>query len=113
LRQERAAAQRANDQAAQARIARDLRYWTSRYSTAQVIRSPKDTTVVHFGCTVTIEREGGRRERYRIVGEDEADPSRGTVSHIAPLARAVIGKQVGDVVAVGKSQAEIIEIAFD
>jgi transcription elongation GreA/GreB family factor len=111
LRQERADAQRANDQAAQVRIARDLRYWTSRHSTAQVIRAPKDPTVVHFGCTVTIERDGGRRECYRIVGEDEAEPSRGTLSHIAPLARALMGKQVGEMVPVGKSQVEIIEIA--
>jgi transcription elongation GreA/GreB family factor len=110
LRRERVAVQEANDRAAQARIERDLRYWIRRYSTAQVIRTPKDAAVVHFGCTVTIARDDGRRQSYRIVGEDEADPSRGTVSYISPVARALMGKQVGDVVRVGNSDAEILEI---
>jgi transcription elongation GreA/GreB family factor len=110
LRQEHALAQSANDRAAQARIARDLRYWTSRHSTAQVIRGPKDTALVRFGCTVTIARDGGRRETYRIVGEDEAEPSRGTLSYVSPVARGLMGKQVGDLVRVGSFEAEILEI---
>jgi transcription elongation GreA/GreB family factor len=85
LREERARARAANDRAAQASIERDLRYWTSRHSTAQVVRSTKDPAVVHFGCTVTIARDGEHRQEsrmedsrivhYRIVGEDEADPA--------------------------------------
>jgi transcription elongation GreA/GreB family factor len=110
LRQERALAQAANDRAALARIARDLRYWTSRRSTARVVPAPKDAAVVRFGTTVTIARDGERRESYRIVGEDEADPSRGTLSYVSPVARALHGKQVGDVVRVGSSEAEILEI---
>jgi transcription elongation GreA/GreB family factor len=110
LREERAGAQMTNDRAAQARIDRDLRYLTSRHSTAQVVRPPKHTAVVHFGCTVTIQRDDERREIYRIVGEDEADPSRGTVSYISPLARALMGKQVGDVLRVGRSEVEILAI---
>jgi transcription elongation GreA/GreB family factor len=104
------AAQGANDRAVQARIERDLRYWTRRHSTAQVVRVPKDAAVAHFGCTVTIARDDGRRQSYRIVGEDEADPSRGTVSYVSPVARALMGKQVGDVARVGNSEAEILEI---
>jgi transcription elongation GreA/GreB family factor len=110
LRQERALAQGANDRAAQARIARDLRYWTSRHSTAHVVRAPKGATVVRFGSTVTIARDDERRQNYRIVGEDEADPSRGTLSYVSPVAQALMGKQVGDVVRVGRSEAEILEI---
>ena len=120
LREERARARAANDRTAQASIERDLRYWTSRHSTAQMVRSTKDPAVVHFGCTVTIARDGEHRQDsrmvdsrivdYRIVGEDEADPSRGTISHVSPLARALIGKQVGDVVRVGNSEAEVLEI---
>jgi transcription elongation GreA/GreB family factor len=109
-RQERALALNANDRAAQARIARDLRYWTSRHSTAHVVRVPMDAAVVRFGCTVTIGRDDERRENYRIVGEDEADPSRGTLSYVSPVARALMGKQVGDVVRVGSSEAKILEI---
>jgi transcription elongation GreA/GreB family factor len=110
LRQERVLAQGANDRAAQARIARDLRYWTSRQSTAQVVCTPKDATVIRFGCIVTIARDDGRRQSYRIVGEDEADPSRGTLSYVSPVARALMGKRVGDVVRVGISEAEVLEI---
>jgi transcription elongation GreA/GreB family factor len=110
LRQEHALAQSANDRMAQARIARDLRYWTSRHSTAQMVRGPKDAAVVRFGCTITIAHDGGRRETYRIVGEDEAEPSRGTLSYVSPMARALMGRQVCDVVRVGSSEAEILEI---
>jgi transcription elongation GreA/GreB family factor len=42
-----------------------------------------------FGTTVTLRRNDGREQSFRIVGEDEADPSRGTVSYVSPLARAV------------------------
>ena len=59
---------------------------------------PADCDSVRFGCQVTIERDDGRRQTFRIVGEDEADPAEGTLSYVAPLARALIGKEVGDVV---------------
>jgi transcription elongation GreA/GreB family factor len=65
---------------------------------------------VHFGATVTIARDDGRRQTFRIVGEDEADPAHGTLSHVSPMARALFGKQVGDTVEVAKSRAEIVEI---
>jgi transcription elongation GreA/GreB family factor len=110
LHQERAVAQAANDRTALARIARDLRYWISRKSTARLIHAPTDSGVVHFGCTVVIAREDGSQQSYRIVGEDEADPTRGTVSYTSPLAQALIGKQIGDAARVGSYEAEIIEI---
>jgi transcription elongation GreA/GreB family factor len=110
LREERGAAWRANDRPVQARIDRDIRYWTSRLSTAQVVHPPKSTAAVHFGCTVTIKRDDGREEIYRIVGEDEADPSQGTLSYVSPVARALMGKQIGDVLRVGRSEAEILAI---
>jgi transcription elongation GreA/GreB family factor len=55
-------------------------------------------------------KEVGRRETYRIVGEDEAEPSRGTLSYVSPVARGLMGKQVGDLVRVGSFEAEILEI---
>ena len=66
--------------------------------------------MVHFGCTVTIARDDQHRETYRIVGEDEADLSRGSISYMSPVARTLMGKQVGDEVRVGRSEAEILEI---
>jgi len=110
LREERAAAQDARDRAAQARIARDLRYWTARQATAQVVRAQKNAAVVCFGASVTIARDDGRRQSYRIVGEDEADPARGTLSYVSPVARALMGRRVGDVVRVGNFEAEVLEV---
>src|SRR5436305_11643730 len=79
-----------------ARTERDLRYWTAQRATAQVLEQPSTFGVVEFGSTVTIKREEGREQTFRIVGVDEADPSRGTLSHISPLAKALIGKAKGD-----------------
>jgi transcription elongation GreA/GreB family factor len=110
LQQEHAAAQAANDRGALARSARDLRYWTARRSTARVVPPPTESTRVQFGSTVTIVRDDERRQTFRIVGEDEADPARGTLSHVSPLARALFGKRVGDSVQAGQSGAEIVAI---
>jgi transcription elongation GreA/GreB family factor len=111
LQPEHAAAPDANDRAALARAARDLRYWTARRASAQLVTAPSDRSKVHFGATVSIVRDDGRRQTFRIVGEDEADPAHGTLSHVSPLARALFGKEVGDTVEVANSQAEIVEIA--
>ena len=110
LHQEHAAAQVAEDRAALARVARDLRYWAARRASAQLVPPPPDHSEVRFGSTVTIVRDDGRRQTWRIVGEDEADPARGTLSHVSPVARALIGKAVGDVVRAGNSDAEILAI---
>jgi transcription elongation GreA/GreB family factor len=111
LHEEHSAAQEADDKPRLAKINRDLRYWTSRRATAQVVEAPRDASEVHFGSTVTIEREDGRRQTYRIVGEDEADPSLGTLSYASPVAQALMGKQVGDVVQAGTAEAEIVSIS--
>jgi transcription elongation GreA/GreB family factor len=66
--------------------------------------------VVRFGSTVTILAEDDSRRTYRIVGEDEADPAQGTISYVSPMARALTGKVVGDVVEVNEHESEIVEI---
>jgi transcription elongation GreA/GreB family factor len=109
--QEHAAAQASHERAALAAAARELRYWTARRASAQAVAAPRDRMQVQFGCTVTIQRDDGRRQAYRIVGEDEADPSCGTISYVSPMARALMGKKVGDVVQAGASAAEVVEIA--
>ena len=103
-------AQAADDKAEVARLSRDLRYWSARRVSAGVVPPPTDTAHVRFGARVTFEREDGRRQSYRIVGEDEADPAKGSLSYVSPLAQALMGKEVGDVVPVGQTTAEIIEI---
>jgi transcription elongation GreA/GreB family factor len=105
-----AAAVRACDKAAVATTARDLRYWTARRASAQVVETPAANGRVQFGSTVTIERDDGRKQTFRIVGEDEADPARGTLSHVSPLARALFGKAVGDVAEAPGGGVEILAI---
>jgi transcription elongation GreA/GreB family factor len=58
-----------------------------------VAPEPDDNTKVRIGHTVTIIRDDGREQIYRIVGEDEADPALGTLSHVSPLSRALVGKE--------------------
>jgi transcription elongation GreA/GreB family factor len=105
-----AAAQAAGDRDALASARRDVRYWSARRATAVVIPEPTDNSAVRIGHTVTIVREDDRRQTFRIVGEDEADPARGTISHRSPLARALFGKGVGDAFVVAGGEAEIVEI---
>ncbi len=100
-----------DDRGRTAAIQRDLRYWRARRATAEVVAPPADASEVRFGCTVTITREDGRRQTWRIVGEDEADPATGSISYVSPLARSLAGKAVGDVVEVAGGEAEIVAIA--
>jgi transcription elongation GreA/GreB family factor len=72
--------------------------------------APDGTEKVQFGSTVTIERDDGRRQTWRIVGEDEAEPTQGTLAYASPVARALMGKSVGDVVQAGSGEAEVVEI---
>ena len=104
------AAQAADDRAGLARIARDLRYWNARRSSAQPVPLPIDADQVRFGSRVTLARDDGRRQVFRIVGEDEADPAKGTVSYVAPLARALLRRSVGDMAAVAGREWEIVAI---
>ncbi|MBB4429688.1 transcription elongation GreA/GreB family factor [Bradyrhizobium sp. CIR48] len=89
---------------------RDARYLTERLRTAQLVPDPASTETVAFGSTVTFSRTDGRVQTYRIVGEDEADPKAGTISFVAPVARSLMGKAVGDVVGTGAQEIEILSI---
>ena len=105
-----AQAQAEGDRGRIAGARRELRYWSARRSTAEVVPPPQDADKVHFGSRVTIERDDGRRQSFRVVGEDEADPAKGTLSHASPLAHALAGKSIGDVVRAGSGEAEIVAI---
>ncbi len=90
---------------------RDVRYFASRLRTAQVMSAPATTDTIAFGSTVTFRRGDGRVQTYAIVGEDEADPKRGMISFVSPVARLLMGKSVGDVVEVTGQELEILTIA--
>ena len=89
---------------------RDVRYLSERVRTAQLVPSPASTDTVAFGSTVTFSREDGRVQKYRIVGEDEADPKAGSISFVSPVARSLMGKRVGDVVESAGHELEITAI---
>jgi transcription elongation GreA/GreB family factor len=108
---EHALAQAANNREALARSARDLSYWSQRRSTATAMPAPSGTGTVQFGSTVTIERDDGRTQTFRIVGEDEANPALGSISYVSPLAQALLGRSVADTAKAGVGEAEITAIA--
>ncbi len=90
---------------------RELRYWRTRQATAQLMPKP-DGRLVAFGCQVTF-RLNGQERALVIVGDDEADPAAGLISYAAPLSRAMMDAEPGDLLAFGgKPDAlEILTIA--
>ena len=98
------------DRTAMARATRDLRYWSARRGNAQLTEPAIQAGRVQFGRTVTIERHDGRRQTFRIVGEDEADPARGSISYVSPMARALLGKTEGDVATINGAEVECVEV---
>lgn len=99
-----------DDKAETSRVTRDLRYWSSRKNSAQVIERVEGDTV-HFGSTVTVLREDDETQTFHIVGEDEADPAKGSISYVSPLAKAITGKNVGDTVEVNGQEVEITKVS--
>jgi transcription elongation GreA/GreB family factor len=93
-----------------AAASRETRYFADRLRTAQVVPPPVEFGTVAFGHKVTFKRDDGRRQAFRIIGEDEADPRNGSISYISPVARALIGKAAGDIVLVGNREIEILSI---
>lgn len=89
-----------------------------KLSRAEVIDVTKlSGNTIKFGATVTLVDEDTEEEkRYQIVGETEADVKSGRVSITSPIARALIGKKVGDTVEVntpgGGKSYEVLQIAF-
>jgi transcription elongation GreA/GreB family factor len=110
LHQDLARATAADDHHALAVAQRDLRYWSARRASAEVVQTITDHSHVRFGHRVVVELDSGERRVFRLVGEDEADPARGLIPHVAPLAAALMGKAVGDKVEVIHHSARIVEI---
>lgn len=79
---------------------RRIRYLQKRIPVLEIVRQNAPLERIFFGATVTLSTETGDGSRYRIVGEDEADASRGDINIDSPLARALLKKQVGDEVRV-------------
>ncbi|MBL0936335.1 MAG: transcription elongation factor GreA [Rhizobiaceae bacterium] len=89
---------------------RDARYYAERLRTAVVRPKPSSNDAIEFGHTVTFERDDGRVQTFRIVGEDEANPSQGTISDGSPIAVALLGKTVGDIARLGPHEIEVLSV---
>jgi transcription elongation factor GreB len=76
---------------------------------------PRDE--VRFGAKVTVRSGAGAERTYRLVGVDEADAERGLLAFVSPLARALLGKRVGEVALVstpaGEDELEIARILYE
>lgn len=92
-------------------LERDLRYWRVQQGRAQIVKPSADGSVA-FGTRVAIARND-KRQTFRIVGEDEADPASGTISWRSPLAQALIGARAGDIVEMERPKGEIEVLAVE
>jgi len=88
----------------------------AKVGNAEVIDPPTQGERVTFGSTIKLEDQAGKEHRYQIVGSDEAEPAKGRISVLAPLARALIGKRIGDTVTAqlpnGKKTFDILDANF-
>jgi transcription elongation GreA/GreB family factor len=90
--------------------ARDVRYFAERVASAVPQPEPGDAVIVAFGSQVTVLRDDDRRQTFRIVGEDEADPRGGSIAYVSPLARLLVGQRVGESVELDGRAIELVAI---
>jgi transcription elongation factor GreB len=98
-------------------IDRKIRYFSKRLDVMKVVdQLPSNREKVYFGAWVTLCDEAGDEHEYRIVGADETSAGNGYISIDSPMARALIGKALGEVVKVqlpgGSSTLEVVEVRY-
>jgi transcription elongation factor GreB len=101
-----------------AHLEREIRWLQGRIACAIPLdAAARGNARVGFGSAVTVVDDDGQQHRYRVVGEDEAEPEHGLVSWLSPLARALEGAQVGDEVVwrrpAGDRSLEVVAIDSD
>jgi len=101
----------AADREALGRAAREQRYWTARLASAEVAEPDPEADHVVFGMAVTVPREDATEATFRIVGEDEADPSTGRIAWTAPVAQALLGSRRGDVRQLPTGEVEVLSVS--
>ncbi len=98
-------------------IDRRIRFLSKRLDVLTVVEPSKEQEGrVYFGAVVTIEDEDGNTSSYRIVGPDEWDLARREISIDSPVAKALLGKRVDDVVTVvrpkGQTEVTVVQIQY-
>lgn len=99
-------------------IDRRIRFLTKRLDVAEVVDPLRQgrNDQIFFGASVTVADSDGSENTYAIVGVDEADASRGRISWISPLARALIKAREGDTVRfqspAGVREIDILEVRY-
>ena len=106
---ERQAARERDDAALRAGTERELRYWCARRASARLVE-PTAADRVRFGMRVTLRLASGDTQAFRLVGEDEADAASGLISWTAPLAQALLGREVGESLPFQGGEVEIVNI---
>ena len=96
-----------------------LKHIMKRMDLAEVVDATRQAGLekIYFGAWVTLYAlEGSDERHYRIVGKDELDPAIGWISWISPLAKAMLGKQIGDTIRVqapgGDEAYEVVEVSY-
>ncbi len=98
-------------------IDRRIRFLIKRLDIAEVVNvGGQEQDRVFFGATVTVANREGKERSVSIVGLDEVDPSRGRVSWISPIAKALLKARAGDIVTLrspsGVEELEVVEIRY-
>ena len=92
------------------RAIHDIEHYSELLRTAQLVMPPANPTKIGFGHLVSLRYDDGREFTYRIVGEEEADPSQGKVSFVSPVAQILMEMAVGDRAIIGEYEIEILDI---
>ena len=100
-----------------AEIDRKIRYFSKRLDEMKVVNQlPANRDKIYFGAWVELEDEQGIQQCYRIVGADETSAAKGHISIDSPMARALLGRTLGDSVTLqlptGSTTVEIIAVRY-
>jgi transcription elongation factor GreB len=99
-------------------IDRRIRFLVKRLDLTEVVDpAGRDSDQIFFGATVTIANQGGETRKVSIVGIDETDTTRGYISWISPMARALLKARAGDTVTlvtpVGQEEIDILDVRYE
>ncbi|HVV70855.1 MAG TPA: GreA/GreB family elongation factor [Verrucomicrobiae bacterium] len=115
-RAEAGAGEKTDTKAAQRRVESAIRRLQSILDSVVIAGQPEDREKIAFGASVVVKRGNEEEEAYTIVGIDEAEPERGYISWVSPLARALLGRRAGEVVRfrspAGEQDLKVVKVCY-